>query len=506
MKFNFSGKEDEYKYLLRKFTLDKLLKRINIESAELLSSVLSSDISGTKLASFPLIVSSTGVRKEQDVFITGWNLVDLAFSSIVCSNDYRGKTISEDSELYLLVSLTESIHEKREAERMDIENFHSNPNLFLYLWGFFGEQKKIQQPGKVFDNLSRELYMLFDLAPRIEGVSDIQEIVNQEVGVCADKVVLTLFLAWFASTQAPTQKEWEDNLLWNESLSLEEFQSVMSRYTATYKDVRNSTLGRQFLYAKPYIRTQNKEVISINCYLNLFLVEHCVLWCVRDYYLKANDRRFTSEFGLLFEEYFKELLTNTLADENYERIPEEKKTRADWKIILGKYRFLIEQKSPLLGLLAKQQESNLEALKTFCTRNIVRGINQLGETEKDFGDGTYIKIILLYEDYLYTGIIDHVFALPECEQKNDCYYWLVTIDELETLLFLYHSNVELFNEVMDEKIERETTFSKEGKSISQILGEKGVNSNPYIALEKFQKHIDRIKSDSLQHVRRSARA
>lgn len=241
------------------------MKRINIESAELLSSVLSSDISGTKLASFPLIVSSTGVRKEQDVFITGWNLVDLAFSSIVCSNDYRGKTISEDSELYLLVSLTESIHEKREAERMDIENFHSNPNLFLYLWGFFGEQKKIQQPGKVFDNLSRELYMLFDLAPRIEGVSDIQEIVNQEVGVCADKVVLTLFLAWFASTQAPTQKEWEDNLLWNESLSLEEFQSVISRYTATYKDVRNSTLGRQFLYAKPYIRTQNKEVISINC-------------------------------------------------------------------------------------------------------------------------------------------------------------------------------------------------------------------------------------------------
>ena len=226
-----------------------------------------------------------------------------------------------------------------------------------------------------------------------------------------------------------------------------------------------------------------------------------MLWCVRDYYLRTNNQQFTSEFGLLFEEYFKELLINTLADEDYERIPEEKKSRADWRIVLGKYRFLIEQKSPLLALLAKQQESNLEVMKTFCTRNIVKGINQLGETEKDFGDGPYIKIILLYEDYLYTGIIDHVFALPECKQKNDYLYWLVTIDELETLLCLYHSDEELFDEIMDKKIEREITRSNEGKSLSQIFGENGVTKNLYIAQEKFQKHMDRIKHDSLQHVR-----
>ena len=505
MKFNFSGKEDEYTYLLRKFTLDKLLKRINIETAELLTSVLFSDVSGTKRVSFPLIDTSTGARKNQEVFLTGWNLVDLAYSSIVCGNDYRGKAISDVNELYLLVSLTESMHQKRESEWMDVDDFQSTPDLFLYLWGFFGEQKKIQQPGKVFDNLSREMYMLLDLAPRIQGVSNIQEIVNYEVGVCAEKIILALFLAWFASTQAQTQKEWEENLIWGETLSLEEFRVIMSRYTATYQDVRSSKLGRQYLYVKPYIQTQNKEIISINCYLNFFLVEHCVLWCVRDYYFRTNSRQFTSEFGLLFEEYFKELLMNTLVDEAYERIPEEKKSRADWRIVLGKYRFLIEQKSPLLGLDAKQQESNLEVMKTFCTRNIVKGINQLGETEKDFGDGPYIKIILLYEDYLYTGIIDHVFALPECKQKNDYLYWLVTIDELETLLFLYHSDEKLFDEIMDKKIAREVTRSNEGKSLSQIFGENGVSKNPYIAQEKFQKHLDRIKHDSLQHVRNTVK-
>lgn len=500
MNFSFSGKEDEYFDVLRKFTLDELLKRINRESAELLKNVLFADVSGTKLASFPLIKSATKTLSEQDVYITGWNLIDLAYNAAICSNDYRGKVITDDKELYLLVSLTESIHAKRELERMDEENLGSNPNIFLYLWGFFGEQKKIQQPGKTFGNLARELYILFDLAPQIDGISNIQAIVKEEVGVCPRKLLTALFLAWFASTQSPTLKTWEQNLIWNEDLSLEEFQMVISQYTATYYDIRLSNIGRQILYAKPYICTQRKEVISVNCYLNFFLIEHCVLWCVRNHYIKNDDRRFTSEFGLLFETYFKELLEATLQKDEYDRIPEECAMRADWRIVLGKYRILVEQKSPLVGLLAKQQDSSIKAMETYCTRNIIKGINQLGETERHYGDGPYIKIILLYDDFLYTGILDHVFVLPDCKEENDNLYWLATIDEMETLLFIYSTNKVLFDKIMAEKIRREVEHSNEGKSFAQLFEENEISDNPYIAQDKFQKHVDQLKKDSLQHV------
>ena len=52
----------------------------------------------------------------------------------------------------------------------------------------------------------------------------------------------------------------------------------------------------------------------------------------------------------------------------YERIPEAEEKRADWKLALGKYKILVEQKSSLLGLLAKQPEPNIDAITTLLHR------------------------------------------------------------------------------------------------------------------------------------------
>jgi len=60
-------------------------------------------------------------------------------------------------------------------------------------------------------------------------------------------------------------------------------------------------------------------------------------------------------FGNLFEKYFAELLGCTLDKNEYEKIPEEKEKRADWKICCGKHKILVEQKSAIMRLSAKQQ-------------------------------------------------------------------------------------------------------------------------------------------------------
>ena len=48
-------------------------------------------------------------------------------------------------------------------------------------------------------------------------------------------------------------------------------------------------------------------------------------------------------FGNLFEKYFAELLGCTLDKNEYEKFPEEKEKRADWKICCGKHKILVER-------------------------------------------------------------------------------------------------------------------------------------------------------------------
>lgn len=78
------------------------------------------------------------------------------------------------------------------------------------------------------------------------------------------------------------------------------------------------------------------------------------------------------------------------------RIPEEKVERADWEIKLGRFQFLVEQKSTFLRLSIKQQATDIDAIKKFAKDTIFKAMKQLQKTEQDFNNGQYIKVILLY--------------------------------------------------------------------------------------------------------------
>lgn len=118
------------------------------------------------------------------------------------------------------------------------------------------------------------------------------------------------------------------------------------------------------LYA--YVRTsKGREVISVNCFLNLFLCEHSIMWLVRNYYKKKDSQKFVDRFGMWFEKYLGELLREYVGESDFQKICEERDMRADWRAQLDKYSFLIEQKSALLRIDVKQQVSNLYSLKEF---------------------------------------------------------------------------------------------------------------------------------------------
>lgn len=333
--FDFSGTDESLRKTLRQYTADKALMRINLETVKLLENADNKNYSpGCRQYKFPYHKIG-GVTQCRSVFVTGWILQNLAYHVIVYTSDYRGKVISSDQELAMLACLEDAHYQRWEHGLL--EELHKSPNgdtdLKFYYWGFVGEQYKYQELAKCLDNSARELYIMFVCRHQTDSDIDIERIVKNETGIEWLNVISFLFLAWFASTQSPYLMDIEDKIHWDDSFSYENYKAILSRYTQTYSMIKNdeSNLGRQLLLIKPFIKTQKKDLISVNVFLNLFLFEHSILWIVRDYYNKSNDRKFTSDFGKYFEVYFRDLLNTYLDDTMFCKIPETTSKKADWK-------------------------------------------------------------------------------------------------------------------------------------------------------------------------------
>lgn len=202
------------------------------------------------------------------------------------------------------------------------------------------------------------------------------------------------------------------------------------------------------------------------------------------YYNKSSDnQKFINAFGVYFEMYVEELLNNCLAENNYERITECGRKRADWKLQLGDYEFLVEQKSSLSLLGIKQTQPDIKKFKEHIIKCWGKAVIQLNETEKDLKLSSPIKIILLYEDYYKSECLDLLFEYDDYVDYYDGKYWLVTINEFEMLIKLYKDNPDLFFTVIKEKDESELNKSNKGREPLRFLRSHGIYENSY--LEEF---------------------
>lgn len=494
IEYNFSGKWDDYKELLRKFSLDSILKYVNIQSTKLCLG------EGTKhshkMISVPFTAKGSGVWEKRTVLITIWNLVDLSYYAVMATHDYRGIQLNNEDDFYMLCMA--NLNYMQTTEKNTIKPIAKDPAFLFYVNGFSGEQLKMQNPAYVFGNAARELYMLLELSKKI-GDIDVEEIVRRKTGMEWIEITASILLVWVCLSRTMDIRKMERIVRWDNEYRVDTFRRIIDRYTTNYEEVRESNLGRQIFYTKPYIRTQKNELLSVNCYLDFCLYEHCILWIVRDYYMELDSQSFNIYFGKLFEGYFSELLSFCLIDDQYMKIePDKNKKRADWKMELLGYRFLIEQKSSILRLTAKQQDSDYSATIEFTKRNIIKAIKQLEATEHDFSDGEYIKIVLLYEDYLSPSIIDLGFTLSECNVKNDNRYWLMTIDEMERFLYTYKTNPSLIQTIIDERMSDGNENAP--SSIGFLLSKYGIDANEYLKQRKFEYYRDHTKEFVRAHL------
>lgn len=494
VKYNFSGLETDVCKVLRSFSADSVLKKINREATKIFQS--DSQAKGIEYITLPMVNAATKIQSRHTFIIQAWGLIDLAYYEILYSNDYRNRNIESDDDLYLLAVAVDNLRARHESEKLS-EWQASQTKLMYYLYGFGGEQFKHQAIGTVFDTLYRELHVLLDIGSTIPDGLKISSLFQEIAGMSWQSMIAIQQFLWFAFQKYDTLSDVLDHTFFRSDEIKKRVEDVANKYSASYEDIRKSELKRQIFYSKPFVKTGRNEIVSISPFLNLSILEQSVQWTIRD---GLRDRGyhaevFTSFFGKCFEVYFQQLLSDCLSPGEYRRIDEEREKRADWEICIGSTKIIVEQKSALLFLSAKQQESDIVSIEKYARNTLLKAVNQLKITEESLNNGKYIKIILLYETYLKDEMIDYFFDSLDCPFENDNYYWMVTISEMERLLYLQKSNPQLFMSIITEKINREINHSTDGKSIEQLLDMNGCGENDYLNGRKFQKYQELIRNE-----------
>lgn len=466
---------------IRKYQAEALLKKI-YETNQL---IYSKENSAGAMITRTAYVVKDGILTAINLIITPWDLYDLAYFTILKTHDNRGKKNISDKEFDYLIYLIQNYNNwEIEVEGNDI---------ILLMFGIMGEQFKHRE-FNTLEHIARENYILFECSKKVESNLDLETEYARKVGIEWRKITAFLVLGLLSNT-GDIVLQYKNEL----TGELIDVRDLIGEYTYTYQQVRKSSLGRQTFYIKPFIKTEMNNLLQVSPFLTRFIVEHCNLWQLRDKFVEEGKKNFPSKFGVFFEQYLKELFEEYIPND-FKRIDEDTTKRADWEIKLGEYDILIEQKSALLRMDVKQQNSNVEGMKDYLKNNVIPAITQLYNTEKIFGDKDYIKIILLYDDYLEGEIIDYVFEdMDECKTENDGYYWLMNIREFEMLIDAYKNDKELFDSIMNEKIKRETNHSNDGKSIKKLFEEKTSYENHYMKNDKFARYqYESIAKDYLE--------
>lgn len=470
---------------IRKIPTDKMLSVLSNISMKMFE-ILEHQIQ------LPLELTNNGFKRTGSVMLMGWDIHSIAFHSVINSNDYR--TSSKEVSFPKLINLYRGYdNEHSAAEAISNANFDG---VFRILMGMTSEQFLFQQPGLIFEKFNRDYYILL-AADNFEHRSelDVNAIIKDTFGYSADAyIALLLILFWLCSKSPEPLKVMDEvrNDSWSTLLSHENISRMVQYYSCSYEDLRNSPLGKQLLYSKPFIMTQSKKTyITSNMFLFAFTLGNGLYWVVRDYYLKRNSQHFTNTFGLLFEDYINDLGIRYCTEGECTQLDRGKKKGADFLIDFGSLKLLIESKSALLPLGVKQQVPNTKQADTFFIRTIQEAYDQLKSSYNELEINQtvpIIKIILLYDDFSNTGIIEK--AITSIFDKDpQCF--MMKIRELEILMYLHKYAPEKEKSIC-VRILSQLSEGKERESIGAILESLDIYDNLHLSgeMDYFQKLLN----------------
>lgn len=427
-----------------------------------------------------LLITRYGKHKKMITKLSAWDIQNIVFLSVKNSNDYR--------QADKICSLERLVHLYRQYE-----NEHSyltsvktttDYNVFHLILGMTAEQFQFQRLGWIFERFNRDYYILLG-ATNFEHRHEIDtnKIVKEIFGYSANDYIVILLTVFWLCTKNPAPLTAPENLYCRKAdtvIKRKNLIKFIEYYSCTYKELRSNSLGKQLLYSKPFIKTQKeKAYLSTSTFLVAMLVGNGLYWLIRNYYLEKGTQQFTNAFGLLFEDYIKDLAKRYCTTAEWSVLPSGSRKGADFVFDFGILQFIVESKSTLLRLDVKQQIPNLESANYFFEHTIKEAYEQLNSSYEQLRNEVtvpIIKIILLYDEFSNTAIIE-LASKDIFEKDNQCY--VMTIRELEMLLYI-HCNDKIKEQLILEKIVESIDSEKAQKNIGLFFDELSLQENPHL--------------------------
>lgn len=421
-----------------------------------------------------------GIRKRYKIMIIQWKLVEMMYY-VIANHNSSSDTAINDHEFLKLYMLFFSWNQKEEGKAVK----RTKEDIFLRVYGLFGEQKRYQDYLEFKDNFSRECYILEDISKqksdRYKGNFDIKAEIEGIFSMDINRLKIALYSLTmiFLSINYYVDKSFKMDDILPQIITDEEKEKLLKYYSVSIDEIKESQVKQQIFYSKPFIRF-NDKYFSVSPFLAIFMFENFEYWAIRDKYKDSKDTRFVEDFGVYFENYIAEVFSNCLDISQYKRIEENANAkRADWMFTIGEYTFLVEQKSNMSSIKIKQQLTDLEELKKYMFRCWGKAVKQLNETEKALKLRDPIKIILVYDDYYKAECLDEFFRIAK-DEENDGRYWLVNKTDFEILLYTYKNNPDNFFNIVKEKCRDELNGVRTSREFKHYFLEQGISINEYL--------------------------
>lgn len=415
------------------------------------------------------------------VNIAVWSFHKIIYNAILCSNDYKDKVPEYNDAVRICNAY--NIYSNTLAKN-SIENY----NTVELLFGLSQEQFWYQKKHELFEQINRNLELLTKIPKKIGSQIPVEEIVMEKLGLELldfHKLLIAIFgrcseIVDFTNITVDEKLEKMDKCFTKENVN-----KLINYYCIDYEGVRNSKVKEKALYMKPFVRTQRGRILAVNQFVINKKCSDGLYWIIRDYYNERKSQSFINEFGRYFENYFEGLLGHYLKSSSFERLKEIKGMKsADWAIYTSKYIMLIEQKSSLASISAKNEYPDLESLEKFFD-NFMKAFIQLDASEElvqyNNDKRKIIKVALHYDElYVQSLIKDRV--LQKCKDKisKTSDYFIISISEMERLIFVLSRDEKEYEQILDELVFiQENGEPGQGKELHFVLNKHKIFINDY---------------------------
>lgn len=436
-------------------------------------------------------LSHYGFIKNAHVMASAWDLLDMVYLSVLNSSDYRHSKNIPPLGFFLNQYRT---HENKHSAANMIKDADAN-EVFRILMGMTAEQFQFQNMSLIFEKFNRDYHILCAGNFEHRNEIDVEAIVHDQMKISVNEYISALLVTWGICLRWPDPlNHIRDVINISDVTMSENIEKIVRYYSCSYDVIRVNPLGKQLLYSKPFILTQRRKTyIASSLFLVAMTVANGLYWLIRDYYCQLKSQKFVNAFGHLFEDYIKELSSTYCDESEWNCISTENKKSADFYYDFDDIRMIVESKSATLSIKAKQQVPDLTSANTFFSNTIKEAYEQLkvSYTKLFVDDGIpTIKIILLYDDFSNTSIIEK--AIEEIFIK-DSHCFIMTIRELEMLLHLHKNDSSRWNSVVAE-IRNRIKMNNYDNNIGAILDNLSIYENHHFEDERnyFQEYVKRL--------------